>query len=34
MSGVAGVLDGLMRPRREVLVYAPSTLENSEIAET
>jgi hypothetical protein len=34
MSGVAGVIDGLMRPRREVPVSAPSTLENFEIAET
>ncbi len=34
MSGVAGVLDGLIRPRREVHVSPPSTLENSGIAET
>ena len=34
MSGVAGVLDGLMRPRRDVHVSPPSTLENLEITET
>ena len=34
MSGVVGVLDGLMRPRREVSVSPPSTLEKLEIVET
>ena len=34
MSGVAGVLDGRMRPRREVPLSPPSTLEKLEIVET
>ena len=34
MSGVADVLDGLMRPRREVAVPPPAMLANFEIAET
>ncbi len=34
MSGVAGVLDGLMRPRHDVHVSPPSTLENLKITAT
>ena len=34
MSGVADVLDGLMMPRREMVVSPPATLENFEIDET
>jgi len=34
MSGVADVRDYVMRPRREVAVSPPSTLENFEIVET
>ena len=34
MSGVADVRDCVMRPRREVAVPSPSTLENFEIVET
>jgi hypothetical protein len=34
MSGVAGILDGLMRPRCEVPVFPPSKLENFGIAYT
>ena len=34
MSGVADVLDGLMRPRREVVVSPPAMLENFDIVDT
>jgi hypothetical protein len=34
MSGLADILDDLTRPRREVAVSPPATLENFEIAET